>query len=940
MLPIEAREVELVCSDGINCEDFSSFRVRLEASEFNSVEDVQHLLSQVYGQGKFINISVSSDESGKLVVVLEGTKRIKNYRLNSPIKIDFDEIQRALDFKNGIPYSEKLANAYALSLRSYLTSNKLKDIDVQFVPIIEGDDVVLEFTLVSLTKIKFKKINFIAEKWVVERFSPYFFNFYGHDFDPLAFKLKMDQVAKELYEMGYFKSKLSSLGEAVSRTKSEIAPVLKIELFEKYNIVLKGVNKFLMQDIRSKIYDRIKIDLNEVSEQSIRELIIENYEKIGFYNTTVSFQRSRGVDLNKNSVVNVYVNVIEGNKISISQITYKGMNAINKDEVDDLFLSTASDLAKAKFYDKVYFETFSDLIRKRYFSMGYVQAEVSKPIVNFMKDKTIAIEYYINEREAYLLSQINVEKITNELAGELKAGLINREGKPIDIISIEQDIQTIVSQLQEKGYYFANVTNAKSNSLLAYDKTNMQVKFLPEVELGNRICFNDLIIAGNRKTKNRIFEREFALKKGDTIKPSHLEEFNQRLSNLGLFASLRTTPYVLYEVNQEACSKTNILVQVKEKDFGLAEIAPGYRTDLGWKLSAGATYNNIGGMNRQATVQALSNLRTSLSGFDLRRKQEDKEVVEYTLKFSFIEPYIFHNLIKTQIEFETQASAQRKRFYGFDANIYRISPQFSKTFTNYLVGSVKYQFEKIEQFDASEFKDNDDFVIGSISPSLTLDLRNDPVYTRKGAYFNLTSEWANKYFGSMENEELQINYVKLLSRNRFYIPVGDATVAMSLSGGYQRNFANSLYTNSSGQTELNANGVLRTKGYIPSIKLFRLEGYDEVRGFEDSEINVVESGENIGEIILQDSLYFVNFKLEPRYNLTDQLQLGIFYDAGRLFMKSVKPLKLRSAVGLGVKFLTPVGSLDFDYGVKLDRKSNRQGAQESYGRFHLSIGFF
>lgn len=935
-----AREIELICSGGLRCEDYSSLRQRLEHSQAKNSESVQFIFNQLYSQGKYINLSAKDSDEGRLTVVLEGYKRIKNYRLNSPIKVNFDEVIKALNFKNDIPFSEEIVKTYTENLRQYFVSHKIADMELRAQPIFEGDDIVLEFSLISSTKIKLKKVHIQSVSWVVDTFAPYFFDFYNRDFDPLAIKLKSDQIAKELYNMGFFKSKVSVLTDKISDNKTELESYISIELSDKYNIVVRGVGNFIMQDIRNKIYDRVRIDLGEFNEQSIKEMIVDHYEKSGFYNTTVKFRKSRGIDLNKNTVINVYVDVAEGKKIPVSQILYKGMNILNRDDIDSLYKKSTTPLAASRFYDREFFESFSDLIKKKYFSLGYVQAEVSKPIVNFLKDKTISIEYYINERDSYKVSAVNISSIDKSIEKELKERLVNKENHPINVTSIESDIQVIVTYLQENGYYFANVKNAKDSSLLAYDKANLQVSFNPDVELGNKICYNDLIVAGNRKTRMRVFEREFNLQKGDVIKPSHLEEFNQRLSNLGLFATLRTTPYVLYEMNEGVCSKTNILVQVKEKDFGLAEIAPGYRTDLGWKLSAGATYNNIGGMNRQATVQAQSNLRTSLSGFDTRRKTEDKELVEYTFKFSFIEPYVFHNMLKTQLEFETQASAQKKRFYGFDANIYRVSPQFSKTFNNYLVTSVRYQFEKIEQFNATESKDNDDFVIGSITPSITLDLRNDAVYTRKGAYFNLSSEWANKYFGSMENQDIQINYIKVISRNRFYIPFGDVTLAMSVSGGYQKNFATEVYTNSSGQSEVNSNGKLRTRGYIPSIKLFRLEGYDEVRGFEDSEINVVESGDNIGEVILQDSLYFVNFKLEPRYNLTDQLQIGIFYDAGRLFTESVKPFKLRSAVGAGVKFLTPVGSLDFDYGVKLDRKTNKDGAQESFGRFHLSIGFF
>lgn len=937
---IFSREVEMICSGGLACESFPLLRERLEKNTAVSTEEIQKIFNQIYPQSKFINLSSTVQETGKLILVLEGFKPIKAYRLNSPIKVDFETVTRTLKFKVNSPYSEELVKNYTDTLKKYFADNKLVNMELRPQILIEGDDLVLEFSLTSQEKIKLKKVNIQSTPWVIKQFSPYFYAYYGQEFDPLAIKLKADQISKELYSMGFFKSKVNILTDKVLENKLELESFIAIDLGEKYVLSFRGVTNFIMQDIRSKVFDRVKIDLGEFNEQSIRELIVDIYEKSGFYDAQVSFRKVKGKDLNQNITNNIYINVVEGKKIVVSQILYKGVNVLSDSDITKLFNINATPLAQGRFYDREFFDLFSDLIKKKYYSLGYVQVEVSKPIVNFMKDKTISIEYYVNERESYKVSAINIVNVAPEIQSELKTNLINKENSQINIVAIEEDVQRVISYLQEKGFYFANVKNAKDSSLLNYDKGTLQVSFNLDVELGNKICFNDLIVAGNRKTQLRVFEREFLLKKGDVIKPSDLESLNQRLSNLGLFANMRITPYVLYDMSEGACSKTNILVQVKEKDFGLGEIAPGYRTDLGWKLSSGITYNNIGGMNRQATLQAQSNLRTSLSGFDSRRKVEDKEVVEYTFKTSFIEPYVFYNALKTQLEFEIQASAQRKRFYGFDANIYRISPQLSKAFSNSLVTSLRYQFEKIEQFDATETKNNDDFFIGSITPSISLDLRDDAINTRKGAYFNLSSEWANRYFGSMTNEEIEINYIKLISRNRFYIPLGDVTLAMSIAGGYQRNFANELYTNKSGQTELNSNGVLRTKGYIPSIKLFRLEGYDEVRGFEDSEINVIENGENIGELVVQDSLYFVNFKIEPRYNLTDQLQIGIFYDAGRLFMGSVKPLKLRSAVGAGLKFLTPVGSLDFDYGVKLDRKINREGAQESFGRFHLSIGFF
>ena len=81
-------------------------------------------------------------------------------------------------------------------------------------------------------------------------------------------------------------------------------------------------------------------------------------------------------------------------------------------------------------------------------------------------------------------------------------------------------------------------------------------------------------------------------------------------------------------------------------------------------------------------------------------------------------------------------------------------------------------------------------------------------------------------------------------------------------------------------------------------------------------------------------------KVEPRVFISDTSMFGVFYDAGRVFVDSFDTGELRSSMGITFKYLTPVGSLDFDYGIKLLRKTYDDGMVDSPGRLHVSIGFF
>lgn len=782
-----------------------------------------------------------------------------------------------------------------------------------------------------------------------KRFSGFFKDLINKPYDALTLKIQLDQVAKELFTNGYFSAEVKP---DLSGNDNEVNVKITIVLHERINFEFIGNTVFSHQELHAKILDKIKNEFSKIDVQNLADFISDQYEDAGFYQTSVTYYQNQGADLEKTPVTNYFFVINEGIKIKIRDVIYRGNLYLKNEDIQKVQDKTGTALAKGGYYDRKYFDEFSDILKKEYLSRGFVFVEISKPrIMTNDDDDSVTIEYGITEKQQVMLRRITFDQIPENLIAKVKESLTNKEGAPVNIPELENDLRKMIIYFQSEGYYFATITNLNANSLLVYDKSYVFVELHPEISLERQICYNEAIINGNLKTKSEVISREIekrdfftshemSIVKGDLITPDKLESLRQRLSGLNLFSSLRITPYMMYEVENIGCAKTNLVIQVKEKDFGLVEVAPGYRTDLGEKLSTGVTYNNLLGTNKSISLRLQGNLRTNLDGFDDKRRSEDKNLFEYLARASFTEPYLFHQYLKTQVEFEVSSEYQRIRFYGFDADVLRLSPQFSKTFTKWFSASVRYQYEKIVQFDATELKDNDNFNIGGITPTLTFDFRDDPINPRKGAFFTLSSEWANSNFGSMKQTDLEVNFIKVISRNRFYIPVGDFTLALSLAAGYQKNFAEDILKDSNGNPILNANGVPKTHGYIPSIKVFRLDGYDEIRGYDDGEINRLLNGTPIGEVIVQNEAYFTAFKFEPRYNITDAVQVGVFFDAGRVFVDNFKPTKLRTSIGAGLKYLTPVGSLDFDYGFKLQRKTYPDQNRDSVGRFHLSIGFF
>jgi outer membrane protein insertion porin family len=400
-----------------------------------------------------------------------------------------------------------------------------------------------------------------------------------------------------------------------------------------------------------------------------------------------------------------------------------------------------------------------------------------------------------------------------------------------------------------------------------------------------------------------------------------------------LFVNVRVRP--LYHKGET--SLTDVAVEVVERDYGLIEVAPGYRTDIGLKLSGTVSYMNIFGENVSTSLTGQINQRLDFQAFDERRRKEGKSLLEYNLTSQTTVP----DVEESSVDYGLGVSVQRRRFFSFDADISRLSNTLSRDFGPRYSVSLRHQYESINQFDATEARDNGSFRIGALTPSLTADFRNTRINPTSGAWFNISNEFANPFFLSQKNDDLTINFYKLVSRNRFYVPFPNGTVAISLVGGLQENLSKDLRKDSSGNPVLDPEtGEPLTEGYIPNIKVFRLTGLDIVRGFSDEEINRLPDGKDIGDDPVQNKAYMANFKLEPRYFINDSLMAGVFFDAGRVYVDSVDLSQLRQSVGVTFKVVTPVGTLDFDYGIKLLRKKDQDGNLEAPGRFHVSIGFF
>ncbi len=929
--------VKVICLSGKNCSDFRNKYNELKGDDLTNKELRNKI--RFYLLDKAVkHFEYKVIKSSKLTVLeirVARKKILGSVEFISNVKVDFSPLKKQLELKIGQSYDDSNLVKSEEIIRKYYKDRGFSDLKLSFDEVSDVKDIHMNINI-SVGKLLHVKNVVIEYADGAQRFKDIekvLYAFKGEPWNKFKFLYEVDQVSSKLFEQGYFFANAKNLEPEFLKDNKYVILKVNIKSGKRYNFSFTGNKIFTYQSLLQRLKDNIRNSFGDFSVSELKNILSRFYEEKGVFNTVIYISLRNGVDRNGRNYNNYYVNISEGQKISISKLSFIGNRKFPIKEIKELYYDRASVLAKRDFLDLNFSAEFSNILKNEYLKKGFIFSVVDEPLYNFKKESnTVVVEYKIKERQQNLVESITIDGAGEDLKKLILPKLINKVGEPLNVVDLEKDLAKTIEVARNHGYFYANITNVGNKNLIQYESNYSRSRIVIKLNAGKKTIFDSSLITGQNKTKINVIEREIDLKPGDLLTPAKVKEVRNRIYSLGLFSLVRVSPFVKSSKDLENYH-VNLLVQLQEKDFGAGEIAPGYRSDIGFKLSTGMSYNNLWGKNHSISGKLQANLRDNFNNLDDRRRTEEKRMLEYSINTQYSYPYLFYTFLGTKLDFDISSSFRRKRFFDFDADIFKFSPRLSKQFTKYFNASVKYQFETINQFDATDDIDNDSFRIGGITPSISFDFRDNPIAPTKGAFLSLSWEFANSIFGSMKEENLEVNFSRLVSRNNFYIPLSrNFILASNISVGYEKNYANEF--------RLDTDGNEITNGFIPSVKVFRLDGADSVRGFRNKEINLLENGEDIGNVVIRDKAFFSNIKIEPRYYVSDALVIGAFFDAGRVFINSFKPLSLRTSAGATLKLLTPVGSLNLDYGVKLRRKTLPSGSKESFGRFHLSIGFF
>jgi outer membrane protein insertion porin family len=931
-LALKVARVEVECGKGDVCARHKSRFAPLK-DEFRNTTHLRQTLKVLVSRGGVKDfhweLSEGTKEAPGETLKLRFTPKLVVGQVRVSAEGDDaiqDHVERNTRLRTDGWYDESVFTDEEMHLRQLLAAKGYPRAQVHISGSEKKEEMIVRVVVTPNQAQRWQAVTVKTTSKVVQHYATLkFTELLGRPMDVQEARARADEFEAELFAYGYYLASVNLTPRTMgSRATLEVA----ISPVELYTFDVRRPREDLKMEFGPVVRELFKRYRRPLDENALRVGILELLHKRGYLRPEIKVSHKRLRNKDDEEVHAFTVDIEPGDRTRVREVVFTGATVWSEKKLRQLWREQAQELAAAGFYDEDSNAAFSEWLRGQYIRQGYVRAEIPAPRFSSKGAAEGDLVYTIMEGSRVVVDEVSVTGVESAEAAQLLEVVGTKQGAPFNPFQFTEDVQTVTDWFQGKGWYWAEVVNRNDPDIVVYGRDLTSVKVHLNVRKGRYLEFNRLVVVGNRRTRTKVLRRKSPLRHGQPLTPSLAKEYETILSNTGLFASVRVRPIA----HKGETPLTDVAVEVSERDYGLVELAPGYRTDIGLKLSGTVSYMNLFGANRSLSLTGQVNQRLDFQTFDERRREEGKRMLEYNLGTLYNQPDVFDSYM----DYGAGLNFQRRRFFSFDADIIRLTNTFSRDYGQRYSLALRHQFERINQFDATQSRDNGSFTIGALTPSFTADFRNTRINPTAGAWFNVSNEWANPYFLSQKNDELEINFYKFISRNRFYVPIPNGTVAISMVGGIQENLAGQYKS----PPVYDTNGSRETKGYIPNIKLFRLTGTDIVRGFSDEEINRLSNGNDIGEDRVQKRAYMANLKVEPRYFINDTMMTGVFFDAGRVYKDQVDIGDLRQSVGVTFKVVTPVGTLDFDYGVKLLRKRLDNGSLESPGRFHVSIGFF
>lgn len=536
-----------------------------------------------------------------------------------------------------------------------------------------------------------------------------------------------------------------------------------------------------------------------------------------------------------------------------------------------------------------------------------------------------------------------------------------RSGAPFSEVVLDAARQGVLKELGRQGYLFASATAGFTVQGSVADCT---IAVTP----GPRVLVRKVIPVGNVRMRDELLLAQATMREGEPLDSEALVVTQSNLLALGTF---RTVQVEMLAADTPEPLKT-VLLKVKEFPQLSGELGAGYFLAEGPRVVLDLNAPNLLRTGFNANAHAQVNLFTlsspALSGqvrvvdlaaleqFGFRVNASVQRRGSLPTNLGFRGDFLAERVFRPQFRFTRAVLAVPAVDWATSFELPVIDwvrPKVS------LQLQPELEFSRVSNTSATLTQDVPltlvdqerlrflfgSFSLWSLRLSSTLDVRDNALVPRKGFIVQATTE----VVGAIESVDeagakVPVGFLKVFGLATAYVPV-TKVVGIALSARAGRIFP------------------LLTGAVTPPVRRFFLGGATSMRGFNEDQLIAedlraqyrtevrecaslaVQDGcsspaKAIGagrQVPSQGGELFALFKTELRFPALAGFDLGLFFEAGNLFLSAPTVFPLRTVAGAGLRYVTPIGPLAVDVGVNL---APDVALNEPRAVVHFNIGVF
>ncbi|MBI4966587.1 MAG: outer membrane protein assembly factor BamA [Rhodospirillales bacterium] len=684
-------------------------------------------------------------------------------------------------------------------------------------------------------------------------------------------KDRIDRSLKALFATGLFADvNISRQGRALLVKVME-NPIINRIAFEGNKRVKDDVLTPEVQLKPRTVYTRTKVQ-NDVKR------ILEIYRRHGRFAATVE---PKIIQLEQNRIDLVF-EINEGKRTGVRRINFVGNKEYSDSKLRDE-LQTKEErwwrfFSSDDSYDPDRVTYDRELLRRFYMKRGYADFRVVSVVAELTPSRDdFFVTFTIEEGDRYRLGKVDLDVALPALKAEVLQGSVQtKSGEWYSANKIEDSVQKITDQAGTMGYAFVEV-----RPRIERDREKKLINITYDVQEGPRVFVERIEITGNVRTLDKVIRREFRLVEGDAFNVAKMRRSRSRIQDLGFFEKV--------EVNNlpsdEQPDRTVVKVDVQEKSTGELSFGIGWSTFSGAMFEVGIRERNL--LGRGQDIKATAQVGQRQVQFD----------------FSFTEPYFMDREVAAGVDLFHQ-TRNMQRISSYDETTIGGGLRTGYRLSDNLTQSLRYG---LKQLEIDNVKDTaSPFVKSQAGKSVTSAVGQAVLYDRRDSRLAPT----DGYYLRMGNDLAGLGGTERYLRT-------------DLSGGY--------YYPLTDQSVFKVRG---TGGYIFGIgKDLRIAdryfvGGDTVRGFANAGISPRDKS-------TRDALggnWFAATTVEILFPIGLPNEYGIngkvFTDAGTIgpgddsdSSKINDSRLIRSSVGFGVDWKSPMGPMSLDFGFPITRES-------------------